>query len=178
MFSRDKLKPSEMSDTSLKPFDTPKPIDSGKPLDVQPAKPRPAAAPKAGMPSIVSEGLHISGNLFSDGDLQIDGRIDGDIQGRNVTVGAAGTVTGKITADEVIVSGNVSGEIHARSVQLSRTAKVQSDLTQETLMIEAGALFEGTCRRPGTSLPKSLQLSDLSMTTPILDVARPKVAAK
>jgi cytoskeletal protein CcmA (bactofilin family) len=160
-----------MSDISIKPIDPPKPVE------VPAAKPR-AATNKSGMPSIVSEGLHISGNLFSDGDLQIDGRIEGDIQGRNVTVGAAGTVMGKITADEVVVSGNVSGEIHARSVQLSRTAKVQSDLTQETLTIEAGAVFEGTCRRPGTALPKSLQLADLSMSTPILDVARPKVVAK
>ncbi len=142
MFSRDKGKTTDMPDLSV-----------AKVLDVPPPKPRTS---KTAMPSIVSEGLHISGNLFSDGDLQIDGRIEGDIQGRNVTVGATGTVMGKISADEAIVSGSVSGEIRARSIQLTRTAKVQSDLTQETLTIEAGALFEGTCRRAGSHAEKSL----------------------
>ncbi len=140
-------------------------ITVAKALDVPPPKPRTG---KTAMPSIVSEGLHISGNLFSDGDLQIDGRIEGDIQGRNVTVGATGTVMGKISADEAIVSGSVSGEIRARSIQLTRTAKVQSDLTQETLTIEAGALFEGTCRRAGSHAEKPLAGNGLSTSDLLL----------
>ncbi|MCW5774797.1 MAG: hypothetical protein KIT16_24335, partial [Rhodospirillaceae bacterium] len=33
----------------------------------------------------------------------------------------------------------------------TRTAKVASDITQESLSVEAGAVFEGTCRRPGSA---------------------------
>jgi cytoskeletal protein CcmA (bactofilin family) len=82
--------------------------------------------------------------------VQVDGRVEGDVQGRNITVGATGTVVGKIIADEAMISGAVNGEIRARAVVLTRTAKVASDLTQESLSVEAGAVFEGTCRRPGT----------------------------
>jgi cytoskeletal protein CcmA (bactofilin family) len=121
-------------------------------MDVPPPKPRNGG--KSSMPSIVSEGLHISGNLFSDGDVQIDGRIEGDIQGRNVTVGASGAVIGKLSADEANVSGSVTGEIQARMVTLARSAKVQCDITQETLVIEAGAMFEGNCRRSGSTTAK------------------------
>ncbi len=128
---------------------------------------------KTAMPSIVSEGLHIAGNLFSDGDVQVDGRVEGDVQGRNITVGAPGTVVGKIIADEAMISGAVNGEIRARAVVLTRTAKVASDITQESLSVEAGAVFEGTCRRPGSTAsgkPSSNggahKGSELRLTTP------------
>jgi len=118
-----------------------------KMVDIPAPKPRKSIAT---MPSIVSEGLHIAGNLFSDGDVQVDGRVEGDVQGRNITVGATGTVVGKIIADEAMISGAVNGEIRARAVVLTRTAKVASDVTQESLSIEAGAVFEGAIRRPGS----------------------------
>jgi len=118
-----------------------------KMVDIPAPKPRKTIAT---MPSIVSEGLHIAGNLFSDGDVQVDGRVEGDVQGRNITVGATGTVVGKIIADEAMISGAVNGEIRARAVVLTRTAKVASDVTQESLSIEAGAVFEGAIRRPGS----------------------------
>ena len=137
MFSRDRQK-------AIEPMPAELPV---KTVDIPAPKPRTA---KTSMPSIVSEGLHIAGNLFSDGDVQVDGRVEGDVQGRNITVGATGTVVGKIIADEAMISGAVSGEIRARAVVLTRTAKVASDITQESLSIETGAVFEGTCRRPGS----------------------------
>ena len=141
-----------------------------KTVDIPAPKPRTS---KTNMPSIVSEGLHIAGNLFSDGDVQVDGRVEGDVQGRNITVGATGTVVGKIIADEAMVSGAVNGEIRARAVVLTRTAKVASDVTQESISIEAGAVFEGTCRRPGSggtagkaSNGAAHKTSELLLTTP------------
>lgn len=112
-------------------------------VDVPAPKPRGAKA----MPSIVSEGLHISGNLACDGDVQVDGRVDGDVQGRNVTVGPAGMVAGRLIADEALISGTVSGPVRARSVVLTRTARVNSEITQDSISVEAGAFFEGSCHR-------------------------------
>ena len=147
-----------------------------KMVDIPAPKPRKTIAT---MPSIVSEGLHIAGNLFSDGDVQVDGRVEGDVQGRNITVGATGTVVGKIIADEAMISGAVNGEIRARAVVLTRTAKVASDVTQESISIEAGAVFEGAIRRPGsgTTVNKGTngsahKAAELLLTTP---ADKPKV---
>ena len=149
-----------------------------KTVDIPAPKPRKTAAT---MPSIVSEGLHIAGNLFSDGDVQVDGRVEGDVQGRNITVGATGTVVGKIIADEAMISGAVNGEIRARAVVLTRTSKIASDITQESLSVEAGAVVEGTIRRPGSSgnTAKSAnggthKAAELLLTTPAEGNAKPK----
>ncbi len=113
-------------------------------LEPLPQRPR---SGKPGMPSIVSEGLHVTGNLISDGDVQIDGTIEGDVKGRNLTVGVNGNVLGKVIGIEVVVSGGVAGEINGGSVTLARTAKVNGDIIHDTLAIEAGAEFEGRCKR-------------------------------
>jgi cytoskeletal protein CcmA (bactofilin family) len=128
------------------------PLDAKRPAPTPPEAPRavpPASVSrnKSTIPSIVSEGLHITGNLVSDGDVQIDGHIEGDVKGQNLTVGPSGEIRGKVMADRAEVSGTVWGEIHAKAVALTRTAKVKSDLIQDSLTIEAGAQFEGNVRR-------------------------------
>ena len=124
-----------------------------EPVREEPAPRRPeppvrsAKTGKPSMPSIVSEGLHVTGNLISDGDVQIDGIIEGDVKGRNLTVGSNGQVVGKIVAHEVVINGSVTGEVAAKTIMITRTANVEGDLVHEVLSIEAGAVFEGRSRR-------------------------------
>jgi len=114
---------------------------------------------KTGMPSVVSEGLHIAGNLCTGGDVQIDGRVEGDVQGRNITVGITGRVIGKIVADEAVISGSVSGGIVAHSVVLTCTAKVACSITQDRMSVEAGAQFAGMVERTDLRLPKPSRMN-------------------
>lgn len=101
------------------------------------------------MPSIISPGLHVTGNLVCDGDVQVEGSIEGDVRARTVTIGQAGTIVGHTTAEKVLVSGKVDGKISAAMVVLHRSAKVFGDIAHETLTIESGAHFEGHCTRLG-----------------------------
>ncbi len=98
-------------------------------------------------PSILSVDLHITGNMESDGDIQIDGRVDGDIKSKQVTIGEGATVNGAIEADYLRVSGTVNGEITGRKVELASTARVVGDINHDLLQIEAGAYLQGLCRR-------------------------------
>ncbi len=111
--------------------------------------PRPAAAPQGarGAPSIISSNLHIVGNLKTEGEIQIDGVIDGDVTAVSVTVGAHARIAGELIADDIIVHGAISGKISARQVRLAKTAKVVGDIVHEVLAIEVGAQIEGQLRR-------------------------------
>ena len=100
-----------------------------------------------GIPSIISPDLKIIGDLKSNGDIQIDGRIEGDINSRLLTVGEQATVEGCIVADTVRISGTVLGQVRAKTVHLDKKARVTGDITHEILTMEAGAFFEGQVRR-------------------------------
>ena len=112
---------------------------NGKDGHVAPQKPAP--------PSIISIDLRIVGDLYSDGEIQIDGTVDGDIRTKVLLVGETALVKGETVADTVAVHGTVHGQIKARSVSLSQTARVTGDILHQDLSIEKGAFLEGHCKR-------------------------------
>src|SRR5262249_6490864 len=100
-----------------------------------------------GTHSIISRGLKIKGNLVCDGDIQIDGEVEGDVQSRSITIGEGADVRGSISSDTVRVCGSVSGQVKGQSVVLAKTAKIIGDVAHQTLAVQPRAFFEGQCRR-------------------------------
>ncbi len=96
-----------------------------------------------GVPSIISPDLKIVGNLKSNGEIQIDGTVKGDVEGPLLTVGEQGKIDGSTVAETVRIFGTVSGRVQVKTVRLAESAKVTADITHESLAIEAGAKFEG-----------------------------------
>jgi len=102
---------------------------------------------KSSPPSLISADLKIVGDLSSNGEIQIDGTVDGDIRTKSLLIGETANIKGEIIADEVHVHGTVNGQIKSRSVNLARTAHMVGDILHEDLAIETGAFLEGHCKR-------------------------------
>jgi cytoskeletal protein CcmA (bactofilin family) len=108
---------------------------------------QPQAPAKPAPPSLISRDLKIKGNLDSDGEIQVDGAVEGDIRSKTLLIGESAHITGEITADSVVVHGTVNGQIKARAVRLAASAHMVGDILHEDLAIETGAFLEGHCRR-------------------------------
>ncbi|WP_397403196.1 polymer-forming cytoskeletal protein [Phenylobacterium sp.] len=93
--------------------------------------------------SLVAEGVRLKGDLLTDGDLHLDGALEGDLRVGRLTIGETGLVAGTIQAESVEIRGRVVGTISARQVRLLATARVDGDINHTELSIEAGAHFEG-----------------------------------
>ena len=107
-----------------------------------------ASAPKAKPPaSVLSSDLHVTGNLRTTGDIQIEGTIEGYIRAHLLTVGEGATVKGEVIADDVVVNGRVVGRVLGLKVRLTSTARVEGDIIHKTIAIESGAHFEGSVQR-------------------------------
>jgi cytoskeletal protein CcmA (bactofilin family) len=104
---------------------------------------RPNGAPTR---SVIDAWLTITGNLQSEGEVQVDGQINGDIRCAHLTVGKDATIVGNIMAEEVVVRGKVTGVIRANRVILQDSARVDSEIFHKKLAIEEGAVFEGKSR--------------------------------
>ena len=108
----------------------------------------PAGAGAAGPPpSIISADMRLIGDLVSQGVVQIDGTVEGDIRAKSLLVGETADIKGEILAETVRVHGRIDGQIKARVVHLARTAHVAGDVWHESLSIETGAFIEGNCKR-------------------------------
>ncbi|MBF0392545.1 MAG: polymer-forming cytoskeletal protein [Alphaproteobacteria bacterium] len=100
-----------------------------------------------GVPSIISADAKLIGDIVSEGEVQIDGQVAGDIQCHTLVVGESGAITGACVAEITRVHGAITGSITSRSVYLAKTARMIGDITHESLAIEPGALMQGHCGR-------------------------------
>jgi len=102
--------------------------------------------------------------IVSQGRVQIDGTIEGDVAGREVIVGETAQVTGTITANAVEIRGALRGAINAASVALLHSSLVEGDINHQTLTIAEGAQFDGRVRRPedARSLEPNLDVAAVS----------------
>lgn len=106
----------------------------------------------SGAPSILGSDLTITGDLTAEGEMHIDGSVQGNIRADKLTVGEHAHVVGDICVREIIIQGEVRGSISASSVHLAKTAKVSGDIVwQGTLGVETGAYFDGQCKHAETA---------------------------
>ncbi len=102
--------------------------------------------------SILCADMHIKGSIKSEGALQIDGKVEGDISAGDVTVGSSGLITGEVKAETLRVKGTIQGSIRARRVELETGATVQGDIYHAALIIQPDASFEGQVKREDNPL--------------------------
>ena len=127
----------------------------------------PAQPAKPAVPSIISANLVITGDLNSDGEIQVDGTVIGDIRTKSLLIGKTANIKGDIIAEDIRVHGNVNGQIKARRVTLVKTAHVIGGILHENLAIETGAFLEGLCKHMlETELTES---SKINIVNEVLD---------
>ena len=144
------------------------------PMPVAPPKQRDRGVPRAQVPSIISGDLTVRGTLVSAGDVQIDGRVEGDVRAGALVIGEKAFIEGDVYAEDAVVRGTVHGAIRARKVQLCTTCHVEGNILHEALAMEAGAFFEGNCRHSDNPLaenPMDSQAAPRRVATPMAQPA-------
>jgi cytoskeletal protein CcmA (bactofilin family) len=88
----------------------------------------------------------IIGELWTEGDVRLDGHLCGNFNCAQLIVGRDADITGAIIANEVVVRGKITGAIRANRILLEDTARVESEIVYKLLSIDEGARFEGVAR--------------------------------
>lgn len=107
--------------------------------------------------TIIGAGVVLEGKLSSNGNIRIDGAINGDITANgSVTVGETGEITGEIKADVISIGGKVTGSINSKEkVVLESKAVLKGDIVTKILVVEAGAIFDGSSKMSDKGLSSS-----------------------
>ena len=109
-------------------------------------------------PSVFPTSVFVSGELYSQGDVEILGNAEADIECRYLRIGRRARVTGRVVARHVRVEGRFAGEIHASAVELPASADISGEIWYETLQVEPGASIEtylGILRRTAEGTEES-----------------------
>jgi cytoskeletal protein CcmA (bactofilin family) len=102
---------------------------------------------RSGSSTVIGSDLKVVGNLYSDGEIQVEGTVEGDIACVALTVGQYAQIEGSISAETLEILGSVRGKLKATSVELATTAKAACDIDYCVLSIQEGAVVDGFCHR-------------------------------
>lgn len=97
----------------------------------------------------VGHGTVLTGEATFKGMLRVDGHLAGRVSSQEGTliVSNNGQVDANVEVAVAQVYGNVTGDIIAsKRIELGRAARVTGNIQTPALVIEQGAVFEGTCR--------------------------------
>src|ERR1022692_4570415 len=100
-----------------------------------------------GSASLIGAGTSLKGDLTSNGDIRIDGTLEGNIHcTAKVVIGANGVVTGDVNGQQADIMGKVTGSIKVKDLlQLKGGCVITGNLQAAKLQIEPTASFNGEC---------------------------------
>lgn len=103
--------------------------------------------PNGAMQASLGPGSHVEGKLKFEGSVQVDGRVNGEIDAKDtVVVGEKAVVKAQVSAGTIIVKGNLTGDVVARKrIELQAPARLTGNITTPSLVIHEGVTFEGNC---------------------------------
>ena len=101
--------------------------------------------------TVIGNEAYFQGTLTAKGSLRIDGRVDGFVvDAKTVTIGKSGKVKGDISCEVCYVSGEIRGNITALDhVEAQAGCRIDGDIRSPKVMLEEGALFNGSCSMDG-----------------------------
>ena len=121
--------------TSASSSSSPAPVSSG------------FKAPVSDVVNIISKGTFIQGDIQSEGEIRIDGKVKGVVSSKSkVVVGNDGIVEGDIVCTNADILGTISGTIKVSELlYLRSSALVNGDVTTRQFQMEPTARFNGRC---------------------------------
>jgi len=107
--------------------------------------------PTEGQRNIIGVTTKIVGDIISDGDFRIDGKVEGNIKtSGKLIIGKEGHISGIIDCANADIEGTVSGKLTCSgTLGLKASAVIDGEVYLEKLAVEPGATFNATCSMKG-----------------------------
>jgi len=136
-------------------------------------KPEKMATDSVSQQNTIGKGTTITGDIVSDGDFRIEGKIEGNVKTPGkVVIGKTGMINGTLKSSNADIEGKFSGKIILTdTLSLRATAHVEGETEVGKLAVEPGATFNATCSMGGgsKSLSSSNQKTEQSSLKPQAD---------
>ena len=93
-------------------------------------------------------GSEIIGNLKTNSNIRIDGRLEGDINStEKIFLGKFGNVTGDVSCENAYIEGQLEGDLTVNGVaDIRNGAKIKGDIVASKLIFEDGSELKGSIK--------------------------------
>lgn len=110
-----------------------------------------------GQPNRIEKNTVIKGDISSEADFRIDGKLEGDVKtSGKIVIGKDGVIKGKVECVNADIEGQFNGELFVTELlTLKSSAMIKGTVNISKLSVEPGATFNATCNMMGKSGMKS-----------------------
>jgi len=100
--------------------------------------------------TILSQGTIVRGNIFSKGDIRVDGKIEGNIEcDGKIVAGTTSDMKVDIKTNEMNINGSFEGDIVAdNQLNVGSQGNITGNVKTPVLSVEEGAVMNGTIEMP------------------------------
>lgn len=101
--------------------------------------------PETGPQSRITEATNITGEIRGQGDLNLDGKLNGliEIEGL-LTIGKKANFNGEASAENMIIEGRIEGQIKVNAkIEIRNSGYVQGNIICQQIVIAEGAYLDG-----------------------------------
>ena len=104
-----------------------------------------------GQPNRIEKNTKIKGDIISEADFRIDGKLDGNVKtSGKVVIGKDGYIHGKVECVNADIEGSFNGELQVSDLlSLKSSAVIEGTVTVAKLSVEPGATFNASCSMSG-----------------------------
>ncbi|MBC2838258.1 polymer-forming cytoskeletal protein [Robiginitalea sp. SC105] len=104
-----------------------------------------------GQPNRIEKNTKIKGDIISEADFRIDGKLDGNVKtSGKVVIGKDGYIHGKVECVNADIEGSFNGELLVSDLlSLKNTAVIEGTVHVSKLSVEPGATFNASCSMKG-----------------------------
>jgi cytoskeletal protein CcmA (bactofilin family) len=96
----------------------------------------------------IGKGTFLEGNVEAYGNIRIEGKVVGNVKSKQkVALGHQSHVQGNILSQNADIEGEVKGKLEiSELLVLKATAVINGDIVTGKMVVEPGAIFNGTCK--------------------------------
>ncbi len=100
---------------------------------------------QAGSETIIAQGVKVEGDFKSNGDISIDGELNGVLQtASSLQIGESAVIHADVSAKSAVIAGVVVGNVQIEDgLQLLASSNVTGDILTSRLSIAEGAVING-----------------------------------
>lgn len=117
---------------------------------VQHRWPEPDETPRQSRPSVLSEGVVVTGDIDVPGAIHLQGTVKGKVQADQIVIGHPGSLDGEIDATTVSIAGTFNGTLRCSELSVAHNAKVTGNVRCRSLKLQPGAKIDGDISVDGT----------------------------
>ncbi len=116
--------------------------------------------------SIIGQDMTLTGDLAFKSKIQIDGKIDGNLNGDSLILSATGKIEGDVDVKSITCYGQINGNVKAGVLFLKKSGIINGRVETSDLSVESGGILTG-------EIKSSQQTTDLKILKGTADSSPP-----